>query len=408
LFQLVRKIRIKTNKTYTSHSAQVKRNKHLAKILPHSIALLCFLLIFSPLVSFVPYSFTYAPSIGIKKVVIDAGHGGKDAGAVGINGLKEKDVVLDVSLKLGELINKNFPDVEVIYTRKTDVFIELFERARIANKHNADLFISVHANSATNSTAYGTETFALGLHKSQANLDVAKKENSVILMEESYEINYEGFDPNSDESYIALTLRQNIFLDQSLNIASKIQDEFTKLGRKNRGVKQAGFLVLSQATMPSVLLEVGFLSHREEAAYLASKQNIDKITFAIFEAFTQYKHEIEKKSDFKASTKDELIKKEEEKKHEFRHRTDVVFKVQIASSKNSIPVKPENFKGVKDVEEEKMQDVYKYTVGRLNSFEEAVKLQRKIREDAYKDAFIIAEHNGERIPISKAIEMLQQ
>jgi N-acetylmuramoyl-L-alanine amidase len=232
-------------------------------------------------------------SQGIKKVVIDAGHGGHDPGCHGAKS-KEKEVCLAMALKLGKLIQESYKDVQVIYTRDTDVFVELHERANIANKNKADLFICIHAN-AGQKTASGSETYVMGLHKTDDNLNVAKRENSVILMENDYNAVYEGFNPNSDEDIIALTLMQSAYLDQSVDIASKIQGQFEKIGRKNRGVKQAGFLVLYKTAMPSILIETGFLTNQEEEAFLADVRNQDKMAQSMFNAFKQYKEGIDKR-----------------------------------------------------------------------------------------------------------------
>jgi N-acetylmuramoyl-L-alanine amidase len=204
----------------------------------------------------------------VKTVVIDAGHGGHDIGCSGIHSY-EKDVTLALALQTGKLIEENFPDVKVIYTRKTDVFISLLERANIANKAKADLFISFHCNANKNKAAYGAETYAMGLHVSEANLNVAKRENEVILLEENYERNYDGFDPTSTEAYIIFSLYQNVNIDKSLYLASKVQEQFTqKLKRYNRGVKQAGFIVLYKTNMPSILIESGFLTNKAEEEFL--------------------------------------------------------------------------------------------------------------------------------------------
>lgn len=222
-------------------------------------------------------------------VVIDPGHGGKDPGAVNKN-IREKDVVLGIGLKLGKLINDNHSDVKVIFTRNTDVFIPLIERSNIANKNKADLFISIHANFCATPSIRGTETFALGLHRSQDNLDVAKKENSVILLEQGYKTTYEGFDPNSSESYIMFELVQDEFLNQSLSFANTVQQQFkSHISTDNRGVKQAGFLVLRQSSMPSVLIEAGFLSNQAEANYLSSNEGQQQIAASVFEAFKKFK-----------------------------------------------------------------------------------------------------------------------
>jgi N-acetylmuramoyl-L-alanine amidase len=229
----------------------------------------------------------------VKKVIIDAGHGGKDSGTLGTF-LKEKDIALAIALELGKIIKENMSDVEVIYTRKDDKFVELHDRALVANKNGADLFISIHCNSAPNKLVHGTETYVMGLHTSQSNLEVAKRENSVILLEDSYEERYEGFDPNAPESHILFSLYQNVYLGHSLKLAEKIENQFKKrVDRFSRGVKQAGFLVLWKTSMPSVLIEVGFLSNKEEEKYLNDKLGKTYIASGIFRAFREYKEEVE-------------------------------------------------------------------------------------------------------------------
>lgn len=230
----------------------------------------------------------------IKTVVIDAGHGGHDAGCLGIHS-KEKEVTLAIALKLGKYLEENYPNLKVIYTRKTDEFIDLIERANIANRAKADLFISLHCNASANKSAYGSETYAMGLHVSEANLNVAKRENSVILLEDNYERNYDGFDPKSTEAYIIFSLYQNVNIDKSLFLASKIQDQFTnKLKRYNRGIKQAGFIVLYKTNMPSVLIESGFLTNKDEELFLSSEEGQENIAKSIYLAFKAYKEELEK------------------------------------------------------------------------------------------------------------------
>jgi N-acetylmuramoyl-L-alanine amidase len=231
--------------------------------------------------------------VEVKTVVIDAGHGGKDPGTSGPGKTNEKDVALAVALKLGELIKKNFPDVNIIYTRKTDVFVELHERAEMANKAKADLFIAVHCNSNPNQQIYGTSSYVLGLHRTEANLEVAKRENAVILMESDHDKNYE-FDPNSPEGNIIMSMKQNAFLDQSINIASKLESEYeSNAKRKSLGVKQAGFYVLYKTTMPSILSEIGFLSNPEEEKFLASAKGQELIATSLLKAFKDYKYEME-------------------------------------------------------------------------------------------------------------------
>jgi N-acetylmuramoyl-L-alanine amidase len=226
-------------------------------------------------------------------VVIDAGHGGHDTGTLGKKS-KEKDIALKIALKLGSHIEKNLPGVKVIYTRKDDRYLALDERADIANKNKAGLFICIHANANPNNKAFGTETFVMGLHKDDSNFEVAKRENSVILLDENYEERYEGFDPKSPESYILFSLTQSAYQESSLRFAQKVEDQFRKkVGRSSRGVKQAGFLVLWRTTMPSVLIETGFLSNSTEESFLAGEEGQDLIASGIYRAFKEYKSEVE-------------------------------------------------------------------------------------------------------------------
>lgn len=357
---------------------------------------------------------------GVKTVVIDAGHGGKDGGCVG-SFSNEKDVALAISLKLGAYIEENFKDVKVIYTRKTDVFIELSERAKIANNAKADLFICVHVNSGP-SNAIGTETYVMGLHKTEANLNVAKRENSSILLEDDYETRYENFDPNLPESYIVLNLRQSAFLEQSLSFAAKIQEQFKdKVGRIDRGVKQAGFLVLHQTNMPSVLIETGFLTNAAEEKFLNSTLNQDYMASAIYRAFKAYKNELELKTTVetppqKVEIQSEIVKEKnteekpekQKKKHQNTAETNtegLVFKVQIATSSEKKELIPANFNGIEDVSFYEAGGVFRYTVGNEKNIAEANLLQLKIREKGYTDAFIVAFNNGKRIPLSEAIKL---
>jgi N-acetylmuramoyl-L-alanine amidase len=231
----------------------------------------------------------------IKTVVIDAGHGGHDTGCLGASG-KEKDVALEIALKLGKLIQDNFPGIKVVYTRKTDVFVELHERAEIANRNKADLFICIHANSGGN--AYGTETFVLGLHRAEENLAVSRRENSAILMEKDYKTKYDGFDPNSAEANIIFRLYQSTYLQQSLLFAAKVQDQLNDFaGRLNRGVKQAGLLVLARTSMPAVLIETGFLTNKGEEKYLLSSKGQSQVATAVYRAFREYKIDMEETPD---------------------------------------------------------------------------------------------------------------
>lgn len=232
-------------------------------------------------------------SYKLETIVIDAGHGGKDPGCSGKLS-KEKDIALQVSLELGRIIEENLPGVKVIYTRKTDKFIELHERANIANRNNADLFVSIHCNAGPHYFR-GSETYTMGLHKTQGNLNVAMRENKSILQEEDYLDNYEGFDPESTEGYILFSLMQNAYLDNSLNVASKVESQFkNRVSRHSRGVKQAGFLVLWKTMMPSILVELGFLTNEKEEAFLLERKNQVYMASGIYRAIKAYKVEMER------------------------------------------------------------------------------------------------------------------
>ena len=256
--------------------------------------------LFTVILIFSSFSSIDKRDLKINTVVIDAGHGGKDSGTRGVVS-KEKDIALSIALELGKTINKYLSDVKVIYTRNDDTFVELEERARIANKNGADLFISIHCNSLPKSTPdsrkqkiYGTETYIMGMHTSDANFEVAKRENSVILMEEGHKEIYEGFDPNSPESYILFSLYQSAYLDNSLKLASNIESQFKdRVKRKSRGVRQAGFWVLYRTSMPSVLVETGYLSNNSEEKYLKDSYGQTLIASGLFRAFRDYKNEIE-------------------------------------------------------------------------------------------------------------------
>ncbi len=235
-----------------------------------------------------------AQSNRLKTIVIDAGHGGKDPGCLGSNSY-EKTVALSVALQLGEMISELQPDVNVVYTRKTDVFIELDERTRIANKARADLFISIHCNASVKDSVSGTETYIMGLHVSQQNLRVAMRENSVMMKEANYEKKYKGFNPNSPASYILMSNQQSAYQGNSLNLASKIEHHFTgKVAHESRGVKQSGFWVLAQTGMPSVLVEIGFLTTRKEEIYLNTELGQAHIATSLYKAFRDYKKELER------------------------------------------------------------------------------------------------------------------
>ncbi len=332
----------------------------------------------------------------LRRVVIDAGHGGHDPGAPG-SIRHEKDLVLKIALKVGQYIKKHHPDVKVIYTRKTDTFIPLFKRAEIANKNKADLFISIHVNANENKRVRGTETYVMGMHKSQSNLEVAKKENSAILYEEDYSKKYEGFDPKSAESYIIFSLMQNAFLEQSLKFASAVQENFDQsTGLKNRGVKQAGFLVLYKTSMPRVLIESGFISNPEQEKYLNSDQGQKKLAHAIGKAFGDYKQKIEQHSVMLAS--DSL---------QADTSTTITFKVQVAASSDRIPKDSEYFKGHENVQEHHLGSRYKYTLGSFENYDQARAFKKKVRKD-FPGAFIVAFKNEQTIPVKKALSETNQ
>ncbi len=334
----------------------------------------------------------------LKRVVIDAGHGGKDPGAHGQYS-KEKDVVLAVALKLGNYIEKYLPDVEVIYTRKNDEFIPLMERAGIANKSKADLFISIHANYISNSRVRGTETFALGLHRSQENLEVAKKENSVILLEDDYTTTFEGFDPNLSESYIIFELYQNSYLDQSLEMASLVENQFEqRVGRYSRGVKQAGFLVLREIAMPGVLVELGFLSNSDEEKYLTSNEGQSLLASGLFRAFKDYKQNFDDKNKFNRPTQTAGIAK---------NTSPIKYRIQIASSRKKIKQGSSVYRKLDDIYEYQDGNLFKYTTGETKTFSEISKILPQIRKE-FKDCFIIAFENDKRVPLSDAIAKTEE
>jgi len=345
----------------------------------------------------------------VRKVIIDAGHGGRDPGALGKKS-KEKDIALSIALKTGNYIEKNLPDVKVIYTRKTDKFIELYKRAKIANQNNADLFISIHCNANNSSKIYGTETYVMGLHKSQANLEVAKAENASILKEENISDEYEGFDPNSPEAYIIFNLYQDAFLEQSINIASKVQKQFKeRVGLKDRGVLQAGFWVLYKTTMPGVLIETGYLSNPKDEKFLNSNDGQVFIASAIYRAFKEYKKEIEadnKPSHSIVSNVQKINPDEPNKNYKDSENKPfdpgVVFCIQIKSSRKEIKLNAKEFNGLENIRKYYHNSLYKYIIGNEKSLKSANELKKRVKDKGFKDAFTVAFFNGKRISMSKA------
>ena len=337
------------------------------------------------------------PKDKVRVVVLDAGHGGEDPGALGKIS-REKDIVLNITLQVGKYIEENFDDVKVIYTRKNDVFIPLHKRADIANSNKADLFISIHANWASNSRIIGTETFALGDQRSEKNLEVVMKENSVITLEEDYTSHYEGFDPTSAESYIIFSLMQNTYLEQSLSFASYVQDQFrTRVQRTDRGVKQDIFLVLWKTTMPSVLIETGFLTNPTEEKFLMSDQGQTYIASAIYRAFKEYKQDIESRSIF--SIDPEIISETDPE----GQVDNIYFTVQIASSSRQLKEDHDIFTSFDDVHMLRKDKYYKYAVGHFDEYADALNYSRSVREKL-QGAFVIAVKNDKIIPVSEALK----
>ncbi|MDR0796547.1 MAG: N-acetylmuramoyl-L-alanine amidase [Tannerella sp.] len=330
-------------------------------------------------------------------VVIDPGHGGRDPGARG-SSVNEKAINLAVALKLGELITANHKDVKVIYTRQTDVFVNLMERADIANRNKADLFISIHTNSVKNrSTVKGAETFTLGLADSEESIEVAKRENAVILEEENYLKRYGGFDPNSTESYIMFDLMQNQFMEQSVVFASEIQKTFASAKRTNRGVKQTGFLVLMATGMPSVLIELGFISNKEEQQYMSSAAGQNQYARSIYSAFNKYKEKYGLKQGVAESSTITTPARQPTSQTTTNNRPtgQIIYKVQILSSDRLLPANSPLLKGYKAewYQEGKM---YKYTIGASEDFKTIQNLQKQVTKD-FKDAFVIRMRDGKRL-----------
>lgn len=376
-------------------------------------------------------------------VVIDAGHGGHDPGAIGKTA-KEKNINLSVALKVGNLIKRNCDDVKVIYTRSKDVFIPLARRAEIANNAKADLFISIHTNALANSrTARGASTWTLGLAKSDANLEVAQRENSVILYESDYQTRYAGFNPNSAESYIIFEFMQDKYMEQSVHLASLMQKQFRHTcKRADRGVHQAGFLVLKESAMPSILIELGFISTPEEERFLSSEAGASTMAKGIYHAFLNYKREQEirltgvsktiipteqEENDAPAvaqkDTEEATVPQQKELLAENKTRpatvaktaadrpiasqsatndSEITFKIQILTASKPLAKNDKRLKGLKDVDYYKEKGIYKYTYGASGDYNKVLRTKRSITAQ-FKDAFIIAFRNGEKMNVNEAI-----
>lgn len=367
------------------------------------------------------------------KLVIDAGHGGKDPGAIG-RFSREKNINLAVAKAFGKLVETNCKDVDVIYTRQTDIFVPLDKRADIANKANADLFISIHTNALPGRViARGSETYTLGMARAEANLEVAKRENAVILIENDYKERYEGFDPNSSESYIMFEFMQDKHMEQSVNLAKLIQKEFrTTGGRQDKGVHQAGFLVLRQTSMPSVLIELGYISTHDEESFLNSENGKRKLSESIYNAFLQYKQKYKKGgSEDKQKTNNATSQSEEKVPQQEKVKSDIakliheenlpatpdsvkggaspkqdqlIFKVQILVSQRQLHSGSAQLKGLSPIDFYKENNLYKYTYGETSDYKEAKQNRNKIK-DKFKDAFIVAFLNGKKIELKEAINL---
>ena len=351
------------------------------------------------------------------KVVLDAGHGGKDYGAV-YHGNIEKNIALQTTLRVGSILEKD-PQIDVVYTRKSDVFIELQQRANIANKSKGSIFVSMHCNANKNQAASGNETYVMGITRNASNIEVAKNENEVVTLETDYKIKYDGFDPNSPESVIGISILQEEHLDQSIELAGRVQEFFTKkTDNKNRGVKQAGFLVLRQITMPRVLVEMGFVSNKEEGEFLNSEDGQNKLAEAIAGAILDYKNEFfnpsnndNVKEDIKIiDKKEETIVKETPKKEEIVKKVEkatekgIVFKIQISASTKELATSPSNFKGLSPISVESTGSLFKYFYASEKNYDVAKQKLEEAKKKGYATAFIVAYKDGIKINVTDAIK----
>lgn len=357
-------------------------------------------------------------------LVLDAGHGGRDPGAVGKIS-REKDITLSVVKKVGALVERNIPDVKVVFTRSTDVFVPLERRAAIANDHHADMFISVHTNAAKSTAAYGAETYTLGLAKTKANLEVAMAENSVMMLEDDYKTRYQGFDPSSVDSYIMFEFMMDTYLDNSISFATDVQKQLTSTSKRHdRGVRQAGFWVLHRSACPSVLVELGFISNRSEELYLASERGQQELAKSIYSAFLKYKRNYDRRSGVNSSgsvtpvpevagPEPAVVTPSEAPVNQSAGETGSssvvkndgvpVFKVQFMSSPTAISSNSGAFKGIKDASHYYEGGLYKYTVGYETDYTKANKLKNEVRRK-FPDAFVIAFVGEKKISISEALK----
>lgn len=370
------------------------------------------------------------------KVTLDAGHGDHDYGAV-YHGHIEKNIALAVVLKVGKLLEKS-SGIDVIYTRKGDQFIDLVERANIANRADADIFVSIHCNANANNTADGCETYVMGMSKNASNLEAAKRENAVVTLEKDYKQKYEGFDPKSPESFAGMTMAQELYLDQSIALAGKVQSQFIQLGKKSRGVKQAPYMVLHKAYMPRVLIEMGFISNQAEGSKLDSEAGQQEIAESIANAIISYKKEYFGASDNDSAIKpsqqiepvkmiDTIAKKPTVKKPEVKKpepkpestrakgeqsvaKPEVVssavasFKVQLSASGKKLELVPSNFNGLSNISISSEGNLYKYMYGETTNYEEARRLLSEAKAKGYSSAFLIAFKNGKKVSVQEALK----
>jgi N-acetylmuramoyl-L-alanine amidase len=370
------------------------------------------------------------------KVALDAGHGGKDFGAV-YNGHIEKNIALGVTLKVGKIL-EDISGVEVLYTRKTDVFIELIERANIANRADANIFVSIHCNANKNAAASGTESYVMGLTKSASNLEAARRENSVITLEKDYKEKYQGYNPNDPESEISIEVVTDAYLENSIELAGKVQDQFTdKLGKKSRGVKQAPYMVLHKAYMPRILIEMGFISNPEDGAFLDSEEGQQQIARAIADAVISYKKEyygsgvaddvkpsdrVPKQAPVPTPDPDTVVtkpitktpvttppvKQPDPKPEAPATVGNVIFKVQLAVSSTKLELTPANFNGLGTLSMIMAGNMYKYMYGQTGDYSEAKKLQGEAKSKGYSSAFVVAFQDGKKITVDEALKALNK
>ncbi len=380
----------------------------------------------------------------VRTIVLDAGHGGKDSGAKGRR-VKEKDIALDVVLKLRDYLKENMKDVKVILTRDDDYFVELYRRAQIANQNKADLFISVHCNATKSRATYGSETFVMGLHKTEANLEVAKTENAAVLMEDNYVEKYDGFDPNSPEGTIFFSMMQNAFLNKSLDLASKVQHEMVdNLGMLNRGVKQAGFLVLYKTSMPSILVELGFVSNWDDETFLMSEDGKNKFAHSIYKAIVEYRNDTENRKG-----NDRLVVKTlnpvKNEKNEIEKKVEPIVEKPATPQDTNIENKPvtivqtrveenplpqsfaaetvtfgvqfaaypydksiNDFKNLPDVFKYYQDKTYRFVSGTFNDIDSAAAHQKYVKRQGYKDAFVVSFKGTKRISLDEARELINK